>query len=582
MDSLLIFNKLNDLVFRKYNDDFEEYIRKYAISQDLISEGGPETDISNNVFIQIFSPVVTSHRIMHCQFGNSYTSVQFQDDLKITFAEFMGYLFLSISNENITGFVQKCVVFARYICGPDISQLQSDESKSDLLCNLIDQWLLLRSNSQTVYVEAIEQLVVNSDITATCLETLKNSANDLVDHSEYSKVHAILMVEDKILSLYSSVNAHQLSPTDLLFIVILTHCQINSNSLNSQQVLLTGNEEEPKCLPHVIHTVPLFERVYLIYVIEIGHAAVSATLYENFCHLHALQNIQVQRDKEKIQFGFENVELAVKRLNDSIKKVKDGSIESVHKQITKQWEIIKTKYKEYLKSGLNEAILRAETLLPGMLDELYDLFRLISKDSTILDSSFRKVSQVLPRVKSDLEVFTDFFKVKGTKNFTLGSYMEDFPGLVHFLYVDRNTHRVTTPTLDLTTDKADFMKKKIWLMISFGQRHLQQGYTSIIWKDTTFTYGYFLWFENHSGGPIKTPTNLGPMNHNPGILEDDYFLRLKKTYFPKQSPSKIKCYELFCVHLGLTTPSGMLEQARRLAGTVWELKGFPTHAIDFL
>lgn len=43
--------------------------------------------INVNVIVQIFSPIVTSQRIMSCQFGNSYTSIECADGLNMTFEE---------------------------------------------------------------------------------------------------------------------------------------------------------------------------------------------------------------------------------------------------------------------------------------------------------------------------------------------------------------------------------------------------------------------------------------------------------------------------------------------------------------
>lgn len=37
---------------------------------------------------------------------------------------------------------------------------------------------------------------------------------------------------------------------------------------------------------------------------------------------------------------------------------------------------------------------------------------------------------------------------------------------------------------------------QIWEMVKFGQCNAQQGVFSILWKDQTFSYAYFLWFED--------------------------------------------------------------------------------------
>jgi len=35
-------------------------------------------------------------------------------------------------------------------------------------------------------------------------------------------------------------------------------------------------------------------------------------------------------------------------------------------------------------------------------------------------------------------------------------------------------------------------------MVEFSREHLQEGHLAMIWKDTTFNYSYFLWFEDLS------------------------------------------------------------------------------------
>uniref|UniRef100_A0AAR5QHD7 Hermansky-Pudlak syndrome 1 protein homolog n=1 Tax=Dendroctonus ponderosae TaxID=77166 RepID=A0AAR5QHD7_DENPD len=591
MDCLMIFNHLNDLIFTKHNAIFEEHIKNLALAQGLILKEQLEETLDSNVFIQLFSPIVSSHRIMHFQFGNSYTTIQFHTDFKLQFREFMDYVFIVISGEKVAYLIDMFVTFARYLCGPEIYQLRTNNCKSTLYTRLIDQWLLLRNRDQAVFVEGLEQLIINNDISATCLQSLKESIAKLSVHPECSKIHALLFVDNKCLSLYSSTPAKELAPADILFLIILTHCvSEESGHLESFQVLLSGSDVEPKCLPHAVHVVELFPQVFLVYLVEMGDPLVSATLFETFHHLHRLRFIQVQREMASIQMGYENVDLSIRKLNGYLKKCKVKNLESSQKQLIKKWDVLKGKYREYLKTLSNEALLRAESLAMNLLDSLKEIHNLTAVDDSILKCSAAHVLQAIPKVRQDLADFNEYFLVKGIKNFSLGSedsltkhkYLEEFPGLVHFLYIDRNTHKVTTPSLDMQAEKAEFIQKKIWSMVTFAHSHLQEGHTAIIWKDTIFTYGYFLWFEDSSGDSLKFTLTPDLGSKIPGILHEDYYMKLKTAMHPKLPAQKVRAYELFVMYLGLVTASSVLEQTRKLASTIWELKSLPTHVINLI
>lgn len=166
----------------------------------------------------------------------------------------------------------------------------------------------------------------------------------------------------------------------------------------------------------------LYESVSLLYVLEIGNRNVSSSIYETFCHLHTMQQVQIQQDKETLQMAFENLDIAVRRLNESLKKTKNDSIHQSFKQLIKKWEVIKKKYQEYLKSGSDDSLLKAETLSLGFLENLKGLFNLTISNQTIMKSSGKNVREISVTVKDKLKSFENFLRTKTVKNFSLGSY----------------------------------------------------------------------------------------------------------------------------------------------------------------
>lgn len=213
--------------------------------------------------------------------------------------------------------------------------------------------------------------------------------------------------------------------------MILAHSTIKSSgdlnfntseAISSYQVLLSGPESSPKCLPHAIHIVPIDEDLNILYFLEIGNSALSSSLYETFCHLHIMQQIQVQRDFSVMRPAYENLELAVKKVNDSLKKNKNVAIDTCHKSLVKKWDSMKKKYVEFLKNSSEEALLRAETLALGFLEDLKDLLHLTTVNEGILKSSQKNVIEAARLVSEKLNSIKDFVKVKAMKNFSLGSY----------------------------------------------------------------------------------------------------------------------------------------------------------------
>lgn len=108
------------------------------------------------------------------------------------------------------------------------------------------------------------------------------------------------------------------------------------------------------------------------------------------------------------------------------------------------------------------------------------------------------------------------------------SYLEEFAGLVHFIFIDRQRGTCFTPNIDITSkEHSTLIRKKIWGMIETSRGYLQNGQTTVIWKDFGFSYSYALWFEDSNGQVLKPKdqvTVMATKSHLvPGILAHDYY-----------------------------------------------------------
>ncbi|XP_011506371.1 PREDICTED: Hermansky-Pudlak syndrome 1 protein homolog isoform X2 [Ceratosolen solmsi marchali] len=671
MRGILIFDQLNDVLFTKCNKKFANHIQKLAKLQGLVTESKNESNSSRsnfkpspNIIMQLFSPIVTSQHIMASQFGNTYTSMKCQDGTNMVFNEFMGYMFIYISNEELEIMrrtIGVCITVVRYLCGPDVSLLKISKQRVQMVSFLLDAWSDLRGSEQNILTEAVEQLSVNADLASATLRILSDAADKLKAQSEFSNVHVLILVEHKFLSLFSSKNAQDLLASDILMMVLLCYVanknktgeySARENDSNSDSILLFQNgssnkmeikprghfgklsnptsedinhlfegsrdssiseglclyaldgfysqlmflgSEETGYTANTIHISELSEGINLVTIVEMTNLTISSGLYDSFRYLNIINGLQLQRDIDELRPAFDNLEVAIKKTLDGIKKNRanvSNEVDMYQRRMQVKWEFVKKKYTELLKSRDVESILQVESNTSSFLDALKELFRMTCLNKNFLKHGKDVIMTVSRLVCHKLNDFNDFLKVKALKNFTIGSsltinkYLEEFPGLVHFIYIDRTTHRLIAPTIDFTNcETLALTTRKIWNMVEQSRIHLQEGHMSIMWKDTTFNYAYFLWFEDSSGSPLKCKTYFNHMLRNfpvPGIFCGDYYRKLADTYFPKLSASKIRIYELYCVHLGLATSSCVLEHSRRLAATIWEVTGLPNNPADLI
>ncbi|KAJ6617133.1 Hermansky-Pudlak syndrome 1 protein like [Pseudolycoriella hygida] len=536
----------NDVIFTKLNDAMKTKLYELALEQELVKvDAEEEVYLDPNVLIQIFSPIIASQRIMTCQFDNSYSSLECEDNINFVFEEFLGFVLLKIgvkSIRNLQRSVGVCSAFIRRICGPDVYILKTMPHKSEMLTNLLSTWDRLYESEQAVLMEAVENLLVNLGLKSMAQKTLEIATENLKQDPHSQRSHACLFVGNKFLAMFSSKQAQQLSPSDILFITIFFQSlEALEKKIQTNLLFLQGNVNGSYagCIPYIVHVSQLDNDIILVLLIEYGNLQVSSGLYDVFFSMHKTRILQMQNDVDSLRPAFDKLETNVKHTIEALKKAKfnNADIDNCTKKFISRWDVLKKKYVELFKSCDKDLVVTIESNLPGFVESLKELFRITCIECSNRDHGVQRVSEISSMVEARLLEFGEFFL--------------------------------------------------IWSMVDFARSYLQKGHMSLIWKDTIFSYSYFLWFEDHNGCPIK-PKELPNTSVQttikqqvvPGILSGEFYQWLIEVCFPKQS--KIKCFELYCIHLGLASASCVLEHNRRLAATINEVTGLPAGINDVI
>ncbi|XP_069187903.1 BLOC-3 complex member HPS1 isoform X2 [Procambarus clarkii] len=594
---------------------------------------------------------------MATQFGNPYTSISCQDGTTVVFQEYAGYLFVGVGHQeesHLQRIISITIRLVQLIVGPCVTALKKSEEKSSLLGRMLEAWQTLHAKEQSYLVEAVERLVVNAELSAAAVKSLAAVVDKMKSAKDLTPCHALFFVRNKLLALYSSRSAQELSASDVLFMNILVEASQMKNTDYLEDINLKKATEMPdekkeddgieldssdsgefytiptspsfdrnnayvddepegkirSCIlllrtelcqltPHLVHYETLSNGLSLVIVSEVNRTQLSIQLTTLLTGLEEMLSGEINGRGKLV---LDACDTALRKSQELARRLPKGrSAERVEKalqQVHFRWENIKRSgLEEWLRSGGDaEVPTRVDASLTSLIDTARSAWRVACLGVSI-STAAPLVESVVSMTAERMADYCHFLEVKALRNMTLGcrssltinKYLEEFPGLVHFLYVDRSSHQLTSPTL-LTDESGDFTNDlnssakgtraltvaRVWSMVEFAHTHITKGHLSLMWKDTTFSYAYFLWFEDSGGNPLKPGELDDSINEAlplPGVLCEDFYRSFCIQAFPGMDPNRIRVYELFCVHLGLATSPCVLEHTRRLAATIWEVAG---------
>ncbi|KAJ5078671.1 hermansky-pudlak syndrome protein [Anaeramoeba ignava] len=140
-------------------------------------------------------------------------------------------------------------------------------------------------------------------------------------------------------------------------------------------------------------------------------------------------------------------------------------------------------------------------------------------------------------------------------SFTILPYVSKYPGIIHFIFVDRNRNRVIAPdftslhevykieTPNIENMSKNYIKSKVWDLSSHAQTFLEKGFHSMMMRVGPFFYCYRMWFENKEGEKLLINEKL-PSLENLSQENSFHIQTIQKLFRSK----KVYCYEIYTLY----------------------------------
>ncbi|TRY57838.1 hypothetical protein DNTS_022749 [Danionella cerebrum] len=641
MKCLLVAHESAEVLFYWTDTEFEQRIQEqYEVSQEE-GERLPAFEDSINT---LFAPIIISCSTMVDRMGDNYTSFstennhiyvlhqEKEEDLKRKI-----YVMMKL-NEIMFGMVTLSGALLRKELRPQETEHRNRLWKK--LRSLLETYSRLYEHDQSFLVEAVERLI-HPKLCEECIEFLERrlvqQINSHMDRAGEEVLHAFILVHTKLFALYSSRYASSLKTSDLLALIILVQdlypsktdldntperrnsgpdvfytpetsppqresvpprnetlpvfefvdpdVQMAEDSLQTLEVLTSDpsaptrvflEAKEYRMIPHSMYSLSLWPGITLVLLTKVPNNQMAVSVYTFLEFFGKLEKGLCEGHEGAAAVRGQNSVQELRRKLD--KFIKDLAVMDIH---TSQLQTVWTDFKNkaFSRSGIGFT----RELLPfcrNMKTQLCGVYRQFFA-AACMGVSQRLSPSLLERTLN----MAQYREVEGLEGLSScekqGKYHFEFPGLIHFIFIDRSSGHMKAPSLTVTDrsiselgkgDLVDFIKDKVWRLVAETRWYLHKGYTTVTLRDGDYFYCYFLWFENEMGFKLEVTDIPGaPI----GMLTFDYHRKLLWYYSKKHQNEVVKCYELLTVHLGVIPTEFILQHCSQLAQKLREPTQIP-------